>query len=123
MTKGFTMSKEGLQKMFSGHLSLELANDISWSEFPEFAAEIVSKFGAKIIGKSEGVEMRIWELSFGDVPLRLTYEDFPEQVSLESSSDAGDDKLRQIEGQLSKQISRWQIGAVIRNDYDYREND
>ena len=90
-----------LEAMASGHLCIRLSEKIGWEEFPAFVDELLPLLDAAITSKTDGVEMRIWELDLPCCSLRLVYEDFPAGVSLESSTDDADDILRDLYKKLS----------------------
>jgi Protein of unknown function (DUF3630) len=90
-----------LCQMVSGHLCLEFAEPVTWDSFPEFAACIITRIKATVIERADAVEMRIWSLDLSGVHLRLVYEDYPSQASLESTSVEADECLRRIATQLA----------------------
>lgn len=82
--------------MASGHLCLEFKEAMDWDSFAQFATRVLNRIGAKVTEKADAVDMRIWTLERCGVKLRLVYEDYPSQASLESSSPEGDEHVRQI---------------------------
>lgn len=86
--------------MASGHLCLELSEKVEWKRFPEFANYLVGLLGAAVVNKADGVELCVWRLRMPTCELRLVYEDYPTMTSLEASSDAGDDVLRELQQTL-----------------------
>lgn len=85
-----------LKQMASGHLCLVFTEPVMWESFPEFACHIAGLVGATIIERADAIDMRIWKLGFQEFYIRIVYEDYPLQVSLESDSDIADTYLRQI---------------------------
>jgi Protein of unknown function (DUF3630) len=92
----YRLDKLSLEKKASGHLSLRLSESVAWEDFPLFADELLPLMFGTVVSETDGVEMRIWELKLPRCSLDLVYEDYPAQVSLESSSDEGDDVLREL---------------------------
>lgn len=90
-----------LGQMASGHLCIEFADAVTWNSFPEFAALIVASIGATVTERTDAVEMRIWSLDLHGVDLRLVYEDYPSQASLESTSIEADECLQRIATQFA----------------------
>jgi len=56
--------KLSLSPMASGHLCLNLTENISWDQFPKYAEELAANINACISNKSEGADMHIWTLQF-----------------------------------------------------------
>lgn len=90
-----------LGQMASGHLCIEFSETVTWDSFPEFASLIMARIGATVEKREDAVEMRIWSLNLRGVDLRLVYEDYPSQVSLESTSVEADECLKQIADQCT----------------------
>lgn len=88
--------------MASGHLCLNLTERISWEEFPVFAERFIPSIRGEITGKSDGPDLRLWEVTIDAQPLRFVFDDFPVMVSLESHSDEGDAILKRLYGELAK---------------------
>jgi hypothetical protein len=86
--------------MASGHLSLRLSENVRWEEFPTFAEELLGLIQATVLKRTDGVEMRIWDVRIDGHLLRLVYEDFPVCASLESPSVEGDVILQTIRDRL-----------------------
>ena len=59
------------QKMASGNESLELTEAGTWESFPKFAEKYVKQIGAKIIKKTEGPDIHIWEIEYDGVILNF----------------------------------------------------
>lgn len=97
----FIPEKMTLITIASGHLSLELTETVRWENFPLFAEQLVALLGGLVVNKADGVEICVWKIRVQDCELRLVYEDYPTMVSLESSSDAGDKYLRDVQHSLS----------------------
>lgn len=91
-----------LNTMASGHLCLNLTGSISWEEFPAFAERFLPAISGQIAGKSDGPDIRLWEVTIDAQSLRLVFDDFPVMVSLESSNANGDEILERIYGELTK---------------------
>lgn len=95
-----------LNTMASGHVCLNLTERISWEDFPAFAERFVPAIRGEITGKSDGVDLRLWEVTIDAQPLRFVFDDFPVMVSLESPNDKGDEILKRIYGQLAKSLTK-----------------
>ena len=95
-------SGPSLELMASGHLCLELNLNLPWTDFTTFAEKLLTAIGARKQHEWESVETRMWDLVIGDVPLRLVFDDYPQNVSLESTSADGDRVLEAIHMQLTK---------------------
>ena len=96
------LDKLEIERMNSGHLCLNLSDNISWDEFPSYASKLVKVCGGIINSKNDTAEIRIWGVDITDTHLRLVYEDYPQMVSLESDSDASDETIRRLYKMLSK---------------------
>ncbi|MGI2030382.1 DUF3630 family protein [Endozoicomonas acroporae] len=93
-----------LQKMASGHLSLELSDKITLDEFPEFANRLISVVGGIVEEKNHSVIMCIWDVSINDKQYRLVYDDYPCGVSLESDNDDSDREIYRIKSLLEGRV-------------------
>ncbi len=82
--------------MSSGHLCIELAEGGSWDDFPTFVDRLIARIGGVVTTKADAIEARIWTLRHSDCELRVVFEDYPSQVSLESPSDTGDAVIQRI---------------------------
>ena len=97
----FIPEKISIITIASGHLCLELTEKVGWENFTIFAEQLVALLGGAVLNKADGVEICVWKIRLQDCELRLVYEDYPTMVSLESSSDAGDECLREVQHSLS----------------------
>lgn len=91
-----------INTMASGHLCMNLTDQVSWDEFPVFAETFLCQIGGTIIEKSDGPDLRLWKASIDGHPLRLVFDDFPVMVSLESSDDRGDLLLERLHIELEQ---------------------
>lgn len=82
--------------MASGHLCIELAEGGAWDDFPAFVERLIARIGGVVTAKADAVEARIWTITHSDCELRVVFEDYPSQVSLESPSDLGDAVIQRI---------------------------
>ena len=82
--------------MASGHGCLNLSEQVDWSEFPDYAQQLLAEIGGRHISQIDGPDVRLWEVEVGGDRLRLAYDDYPQMISLESSSGAGDSLLRRL---------------------------
>ena len=85
-----------LSKMHSGHLCLELSDNISWESFPAYVADILKYIGGKVIDKNDAPDMRVWDIEIGAHKIRIVYEDYPQMVSIESNSQSGDTLVKKL---------------------------
>ena len=92
----------GLQGMASGHRCLNLSECVSWEEFPDYAQELLAFMHGSKVSAVDGPDVRLWQVQVEGTGLRLVYDDYPQMVSLESDSDAGDRLLQQLDSRLSR---------------------
>lgn len=102
MNMQFNPERLTLEVMASGHLCLCLSEKISWKDFPNFAHELLPLIGATVVGRTDGVEMRIWDLKLPHCSLSLVHEDYPPATTLESATDEADAALRELREKLRK---------------------
>lgn len=91
-----------LSKMASGNLCLTLSEKIDWDQFEEYANQITSLLKAKVRQKNESVVTIIWDILIDDQPLKLVYDDYPLEVTIESDNEDGDKKILEIFEVLKK---------------------
>jgi hypothetical protein len=96
------LDKLALGQMASGHLNLDLSEKVSWDEFPAYVEGFRQICGGVITEKADAPDARLWGITINDVDLRLVYDDYPQMISLESSSDAGDQEIRRLHEKLSE---------------------
>ena len=94
----------GLERMSSGHVCLNLSERVTWQQFPAYAESVLRVTGGKRTRVAESVELRIWDVSFLGATVSLVWSDYPEMVSLESSSTDGDLLLSQIFTRLQPMV-------------------
>ena len=87
-------------KMASGHLSLELSDQISFDSFPEYAELFLSIVGGSVIERGDSIVMCIWDVVIDEYKYRLVYDDYPCGVSLESDNDESDGQLIKVKETL-----------------------
>lgn len=102
MTAAQNLDSLALNTMASGHLCLNLTERIGWEEFPVFAERFIPSIRGEITRKSDGPDLRLWEVTIDAQPLRFVFDDFPVMVSLESPNDEGDAILKRLYGELAK---------------------
>jgi hypothetical protein len=73
-----------IEQMASGNLSLVLTENASWKGFPKFAEEFLRMVGGRRIKKIDTPVERIWVVLVKWRPFFLTYEDFPNRITLDS---------------------------------------
>ena len=96
----FQLDALDIQAMASGHLCLNLSEQVSWESFPRYANDLLQFVSGKKVDVSESVEMRIWKVLVGGREMRLVQEDFPSMVSLEAMDEGGNEVLRQLHAKL-----------------------
>lgn len=89
-----------INKMASGHLSLDITEKINWEEFATFAEKFIKFFNGSILSKVDGPDIRIWEVDINNHNFRLIFDDYPIMVSLESMDELSDNELKRIRGVL-----------------------
>lgn len=82
--------------MASGNLCLLLSEEVDWNEFPEFTNYVINILNAKIEVKHESVESAIWKIIIDRQTFRLVFDDYPQEVTIESMSEEGNKKLLEI---------------------------
>lgn len=83
-----------------GHVGLELTALPNWKSFERYAEELLRKLDGHVVEKGCSVDMHLWNVEIENIPLRLVYEDFPSRICLESSSEAGDLLVRNLQKRL-----------------------
>lgn len=89
--------------MASGHLALELTEQVSWDEFPHYAQTLLRHLGVSPGVVTDAVDMRMVDFLYSGAHLKVVYEDFPQLVSVESVDAAGDATLKDLYTFLIKQ--------------------
>jgi len=93
MNNKIAPSELTIEKMHSGRSCLNLTSNVSWEDFPEYAEFILRLLKGAVISKSDGADVRIWEVVIGDENFFLAFDDFPTMITLESKSRQGDDRI------------------------------
>lgn len=83
-------------KMASGHLSLELSDEVSFDSFPEYASLFLAAVGGTVEERNDSIIMCIWNVLIKGKRYRLVYDDYPCGVSLESQDYESDDEIIKI---------------------------
>jgi hypothetical protein len=94
------LDKVKITEMASGHLCLELSENVSWHTFPTFAERFLLEVRGKTDEKIDTSVIRLWKVTCRNVAVKLVFDDVPLMVSLESDSDSGDLLLRTLEKEL-----------------------
>lgn len=87
-------------KMASGHLCLNLTEQVSWEGFPAFADVLLSAINGSVVERSDAPDMRLWKIRVGEATASLVFDDYPLMVSLEASDAAGDSLVRDVHQKL-----------------------
>lgn len=90
-----------IERMASGHLSLELTEQPSWESFERYADELLRRLDGRVVERDTTVDMHLWSVEIETVPLRLVYKDFSNRVNLESDSYPGDMLIRKLRARLA----------------------
>ncbi len=90
-----------LTTMASGHVCLNLSEEVSWEDFPAYASAVLAAMGGKQARIAEAPDIRLWEVLIDGQTLVLAFDDFPPMVSLESRDAAGDSVLRRLHERLA----------------------
>ena len=93
MKNKITPSELTIEKMHSGRSCLNLTSSVDWECFPDYAEFILGLLGGSIISKSDGADVRIWEVLIDNEYFFLAFDDFPVMITLESKSLQGDDYI------------------------------
>ena len=101
------LEKLAIGQMASGHLNLDLSGKVSWNEFPKYASKLVKMCDGIVKNKSDAPDIRIWYIRINEVDLRLVFDDYPQMVSIESSSDAADEKIKLLNEMLDNYKRRY----------------
>lgn len=91
-----------IEPMASGNLSLTLTEDASWESFPRFAEEFLRLVGGRRVKKVDTPVERIWVVLVKWRPFYLTYEDFPNRITLDSMNQSCNGVVRKLYEQLSR---------------------
>ena len=89
-----------MNRLLSGHLCLNLTEYVEWEDFPAYARKFLQAAGGEVLGKYDAVDMRIWEVKIEGINVRFVYEDFPQMISLEPSSQACDVLIQNLHQKL-----------------------
>ena len=92
-------------KMESGHLSLELSDQIFLDDVSEYASSFLDVLNGSVEERHDSIVMCIWEVIINNKKFRIVYDDYPCGVSLESYSDDGDEEIVRLEEFLSSSHS------------------
>lgn len=88
-------------EMASGNLCLNISRSVDWEKFPLFADSFVEMIGSKIVKKSDGPDMRIWQILTDEISTSLVFDDYPMMVSLEAMDISGNNLIERLYRELS----------------------
>lgn len=94
-----------IERQAGGRVSLLLTEQIGLEDFERYAAELLRRLDGKVAEKGYAAGMHIWNVEIEDVAFRLVYDDFPNRVTLESESQAGDILLSKLQKRLAADFS------------------
>ena len=101
------MNTPKIEVMASGNLSLNITEDVSWESFPTQAALFVRRFRGIVLKRIDTPVERMWIVLFRCRPFFLTYEDYPERMTLDSMSRFCNPIVQEMAEQLSVSLN-WQ---------------
>jgi hypothetical protein len=93
MKNKITPSELTIETLHSGRSCLNLTSSVDWEYFPDYANFILELLGGSIVSKSDGADVRIWEVLIDNESFFLAFDDFPVMITLESKSVQGDDYI------------------------------
>jgi hypothetical protein len=88
--------------MASGHLCLNLSEQVTWESFPSFADALLEQVEGTQSRTTDAVDIRLWDVAIDGKALQLVFDDFPTMVSLESRDAQGDEVLRRLHARLKR---------------------
>ncbi|MEO3430968.1 DUF3630 family protein [Pelagibius sp. CAU 1746] len=90
-----------IERQAGGHLSLLLTERMVFEDFGRYAEELMRRLDGKVTEKGYAAGMHIWNVKIETLPFRLVYDEFPNGVTLESESHAGDMLLSKLQKRLT----------------------
>lgn len=90
-----------IERQAGGHLYLLLTERIGWEDFERYANELLHRLDGRVAAKGSAADMHLWNVEIETLPFRLVYDDYPNGVTLESESHAGDMLLRKLQERLA----------------------
>jgi hypothetical protein len=88
--------------MANGHYSLTLVSGADWNEFDSHVRKICDKFSFNVLNKAQSINVKMLEVEKDAVVLVLAFDDWENEICLESSSQGGDLLIKQIAEELGK---------------------
>ena len=85
-----------INQMANGHYSLTLVSGGDWNEFDSQARKICAKFSLNVLSKAQSVNVKMLDVEKDGVALVLAFDDWENEICLESSSQGGDHLIMQI---------------------------
>jgi hypothetical protein len=73
-----------VEPMASGHQSLRLTAQVSWEDFPAYAAALVALLGGSIDDAADSPAERVWDVTIRGAAFWLSFDDFALGVSLDA---------------------------------------
>jgi hypothetical protein len=86
--------------MASGNLSLVLSDEVTWESFPILAARYLAQFKGRRLRVVDTPVERMWIVLIRWRPFFLTYDDLPNQLSLDSMVAGCNKIVRELHAQL-----------------------
>ncbi len=71
----------------AGFAHITLRDDVEWEEFPDFADRLVARLSGKVLFRADLPDARMWQVEVAGGIVALVYEDYPQRVLLEASSE------------------------------------
>ena len=89
-----------IETMGSGHLTLVLREDASWSDFEIFAPRFLTEHGGTVVDKADSPVDRIWTVQLDGAKLSLVLDDYMARFELDARDAAGDAVLSTLAAKL-----------------------
>jgi hypothetical protein len=91
-TKDFPLERLDVETMASGNPALRLTEQVTWQEFPGYAARVISCLGGAVVDRADSPVERVWTATIQGAAFWVAFDDFALGVSL-SPQDAAAARL------------------------------
>ena len=95
-----------LETNHSGNLCIELTGDGNWESFPAFAIKYCKQINATILQKTDGPDVRIWDIEIDGIKISISYDDYPNGILLESWDEKGNEIIKKLFKQIEAEKSK-----------------
>lgn len=106
--------------MASGQWSLRLGDRVPSSAFDGYAESVAARLGAEIVDRVDGPGTRVWMLARDGLEYRLSWEDHPNDVSLEPATAAAGATMDAVRAALRGTAGAADVVFRVRRDADGR---